>query len=117
MVDAVLAEVAYEQCMGKLKEKDHDLKLTGKCKKSYDYLAEQFILNYIKGASVSYLMDSLDSGKFYNTWLGFLGAVKCIIRDGGTRWELLKGYESIINASGISRKNLMKFLDYYFQER
>lgn len=67
-----ISEVAQETCMESLKEKDCALKLTGKCKKCYDYLAEQFILNYIRSKSLFSILDDIDSGKFYNTWLAFL---------------------------------------------
>ena len=104
-----LAEVAQEICMKSLKEKDCALKLTGKYKKCYDYLAEQFIRNYIDGKSMCDVMDDTMSGKFYNTWLAFLEMVKRVVRDGGK----FRGVENIINSSGISRKNWMKFLEYY----
>ena len=67
-----LAEVAQETCMESLKEKDHDLNLTGECKERYDFLAEQFILTYIRGKSLFSILDDLESGKFYNTWLAVL---------------------------------------------
>ena len=108
-----LAEVAQEVCMKSLKEKDRDLNLTGKCKKCYNYLAEQFILNYINGKSMLDIMDDTMSDKFYNTWLAFLEMVKRVVKEG----RKFHGVEDIINHSGISRKNLMKFLDYYFQAR
>ena len=106
----VYAKAALEVCMETLKEKDHDLKLTGKCKKCYDYLAEQFIRNYIDGKSMFDVMDDTMSGKFYNTWLVFLEMVKRVVEDGGK----FRGVENIINNSGISRKVWIKFLDYYF---
>lgn len=114
----VFAEVALELCMETLKEKDCDLKLTGKCKKCYDYLAEQFILNYINGKSMFDVMDDTMSGKFYDTWKGFLCGVKYIVEDGGKfHGSLGRGIEDIVNNSGISRKTWIKFLDYYFPER
>lgn len=106
MTEAI-AEVSQEFCMKTLREKGGALKLTGKCKKCYDYLAEQFILNYIKGKSLFDLIDDTASGKFYNTWLAFLDAAKYIIRDGGK----FHGIEDIINNSGISRKTWIKFFD------
>lgn len=71
MVEAI-AEAAQETCMKSLKEKDCALKLTGECKERYDFLAEQFILTYIRGKSLFSILDDLDSGKFYNTWLAVL---------------------------------------------
>ena len=65
-----LAEVAQEVCMKSLKEKDRDLNLTGKYKKCYNYLAEQFIRNYIDGKSMFDVMDDTMSDRFYNTILG-----------------------------------------------
>ena len=106
----VFAEVALELCMDNLKEKDCALNLTGKCKKCYDCIAEQFILNYINGKSMFDVIDDIRSCKFYNTWKGFLCGVKYIVEDGGR----LRGIEDIIDNSGISRKTWMKFLDYYF---
>ena len=103
----VFAEVDLELRVESLKEKDCDLNLTGKCKKCYDYLAEQFIRNYINGKSMFDVMDDTMSGKFYNTWLAFLGAVKYIVKDGGK----FRGIEDIVNNSGISRKTWIKFLD------
>ena len=111
-------ENMYELCMESLKEKDRDLKLTGKCKKCYDYSAEQFILNYINGKSMFDVMDDTMSGKFYNTWKGFLCGVNYIVEDGGKfHGSLGRGFEDIVNHSGISRKVWIKFLDYYFSER
>lgn len=108
-----IAEVARKTCMEILKEKDRALKLTDEGKKCYDYLAEQFILNYIRGKSLFDLIDDTMSDRFYNTWLGLLGMVKGIVKDGGKN----RGIENIINNSGISRKTWIKFLDYYFQSR
>ena len=111
----VFADVALELCMENLKEKDCDLKLTGKCKKCYDYAAEQFILNYINDKSMFDVMDDVMSGKFYNTWKGFLCGVNYIVEGGGKlHGSLGRGIEDIVNNSGISRKTWIKFLDYYF---
>ena len=114
----VFADVALELCMENLKEKDCDLKLTGKCKKCYDYIAEQFILNYINGKSMFDVMDDTMSDKFYNTWKGFLYGVKYVVEyDGKFHGSLGRGIEDIVNNSSISRKVWIKFLDYYFSER
>ena len=114
----VFADVALELCMENLKEKDCALKLTGKCKKCYDYVAEQFILNYINGKSMFDVMDDAMSGKFYNTWKGFLCGVKYVVEYGGKfHGSLGRGIEGIVNNSSISRKVWIKFLDYYFSER
>ena len=102
-----LAEVAQELCMESLKEKDCALKLTGKCKKCYDYIAEQFILNYINGKSMFDAMDDTMSGKFYDTWKGFLCGVKYVVEYGGK----FHGIENILDNSGISRKTWVKFFD------
>ena len=111
----VFAEVALELCMETLKEKDRDLNFTGKCKKCYDYLAEQFIRSYINGKSMFDVMDDTMSGKFYNTWKGFLCGVNYIVEDGGKfHGSLGRGIEDIVNNSGISRKTWIKFLDCYF---
>ena len=112
----VFADVALELCMKTLKEGDCDLKLTGKCKKCYDYSAEQFILNYINGKSMFDVMDDTMSGKFYNTWKGFLCGVKYVVEDGGKFYGSLgRHLEDIVNNSGISRKIWRKFLDCYFE--
>ena len=104
--------------METLKERDCDLKLTGKCKKCYDYSAEQFTLNYISGKSMFDVTDDIRSGKFYNTWKGFLCGVKYIVEDGGKFQSGLRlRIEGIVNNSGISRKTWIKFLDCYFSER
>ena len=114
----VFADVALELCMKTLKEGDCDLKLTGKCKKCYDYVAEQFILNYINGKSMFDVMDDTMSGKFYNTWKGFLCGVNYIVEYGGKfHGSIGRGIEDMVNNSGISRKIWIKFLDYYFSER
>ena len=114
----VFDDVALELCMKTLKEGDCDLKLTGKCKKCYDYIAEQFILNYINDKSMFDVMDDAMSGKFYNTWKGFLCGVKYVVEDGGKfHGSLGRGIEDIVNNSSISRKTWIKFLDYYFSER
>ena len=111
-------ENMYELCMKTLKEGDCDLKLTGKCKKCYDYIAEQFILNYINDKSMFDVMDDVMSGKFYNTWKGFLCGVNYIVEYGGKfQGSLGRGIEDIVNNSSISRKVRIKFLDYYFSER
>ena len=102
-----LAEVAQEVCMETLKEKDRDLNLTGKCKKCYNYLAEQFIRNYIDGKSMFDVMDDTMSDRFYNTWLVFLGIVRLIVKDG----KKFHGIENIISASGIPRKTWVIFID------
>ena len=114
----VFAEAALELCMDNLKEKDHDLNLTGKCKKCYDYIAEQFILNYINGKSMFDVMDDTMSGRFYNTWKGFLYGVKYVVEyDGKFHGSIGRGIEDIVNNSGISRKVWVKFLDCYFLKR
>ena len=108
-------ENMYELCMKTLKEGDCDLKLTSKCKKCYDYSAEQFILNYINGKSMLTITDDIRGGKFYNTWKGFLCGVKYIVEDGGKfHGSIGRGIEDIVNNSGISRKVWIKFLDCYF---
>ena len=108
-------ESMYELCMETLKERDCDLKLTGKCKKCYDYSAEQFIINYIDDKGITTVADDIRSGKFYNTWKGFLCGVKYIVEDGGKfHGSLGRGIEDILNNSGIPRKTWIKFLDYYF---
>ena len=115
MFAKAIPEVMYELCMKTLKERDCDLKLTGKCKKCYDYSAEQFIPNYIRGKNMLTITDGIRSGKFYNTWKGFLCGVKYIVEDGGKfHGSLGRGIEDIVNNSGISRKTWIKFLDYYF---
>ena len=115
MFAEAIHESMYELCMETLKERDCDLKLTGKCKKCYDYAAEQFILNYIHGESMLTIADDIRSGKFYNTWKGFLCAAKYIVEDGGKFHSSLgRGIEGIINNSGISRKTWIKFLGCYF---
>ena len=115
MFAKAIHENMYELCMKTLKERDRDLKLTGKCKKCYDYSAEQFILNYISGKNIMTIGDDIRSCKFYNTWKGFLCAVNYIVEDGGKfHGSIGRGIEDIVNNSGISRKNWIKFLDYYF---
>ena len=115
MFDKAIHENMYELCMKTLKEGDCDLKLTGKCKKCYDYIAEQFIFNYISGKNMFDVMDDIRSGKFYNTWKGFLCGVKYIVEDGGKlHGSLGRGIEGIANNSGIPRKTWIKFLDCYF---
>ena len=118
MMKDAMAEVTQETCMETLKEGDCDLNLTGKCKKCYDYLAEQFIRNYIDGKNMFTVMDDIKSGKFYNTWKGFLCGVNYVVEDGGKfHGSIGRGIEDIINNSGISRKTWIKFLDYYFLGR
>ena len=114
----VFADVARELCMKTLKEGDCDLKLTGKCKKCYDYSAEQFILNYIDGKSMFDVTDDIRGGRFYDTWKGFLCGVKYIVEyDGKFHGSIGRGIEDIVNNSSISRKVWIKFLGYYFSER
>ena len=118
MFAKAIPEVMYELCMETLKERDCDLKLTGKCKKCYDYVVEQFSLNYIDGKSMATITDDIRSGEFYNTWKGFLCGVKYVVEDGGKfHGSLGRGIEDIVNNSSISRKVWIKFLDYYFSER
>ena len=108
-------ENMYELCMENLKEKDCDLKLTGKCKKCYDYSAEQLILNYINDKSMFDVIDDVRSGKFYNTWKGFHCEVNYIVEHGGEfHGSLGRGIEDIVNNSGISRKTWIQVLDYSF---
>ena len=108
-------ENMYELCMETLKERDRDLKLTGKCKKCYDYVAEQFSLNYIDGKSMATITDDIRSCKFYNTWKGFLCGVKYVVEyDGKFHGSLGRGIEGTVNNSGISRKTWIKFVDCYF---
>ena len=114
----VFAEAALELCIDNLKEKDRDLNLTGKCKKCYDYLAEQFIRKYIDGKNMFTIMDDTMGDRFYNTWKGFLYGVKCVVEyDGKFHGSIGRGIEDIVNNSGISRKVWVKFLDCYFPER
>ena len=103
----VMPECMCELCAETLKEKDRHLNLTGKCKKCYDYIAEQFILNYINGKSMFDVIDGISSGKFYNTWKVFLGIVRLIVKDG----KKFHGIENIISASGIPRKTWVIFID------
>ena len=110
----VFAEAALKLCMDNLKEKDRDLKLTSKSKKCYDYIAEQFILNYISGESMFDVMDDIMSGKFYHNWKGFLCGAKYIVDGGKFHGSLGRYIEDMVNNSGISRKVWVKFLDYYF---
>ena len=115
MFAKAIHENMYELCMENLKERDCDLKLTGKCKKCYDYSAEQFILNYIDGKSMLTIADDIRSGKFCNTWKGFLCGAKYVVEDGGKfHGSVGRGIEDIVNNSGISRKIWIKFLDCYF---
>ena len=107
-------ESTYELCMETLKEGDCDIKPTGKCKKCYDYSAEQFILNYISGESMFDVMDDIMSGKFYHNWKGFLCGAKYIVDGGKFHGSLGRYIEDMVNNSGISRKVWVKFLDYYF---
>ena len=110
LIVEAMPECMYELCMENLKEKDCALKLTGKCKKCYDYAAEQFILNYINGKSMFDVMDDIRSGKFYNTWLLLIGTVKGIVKDGWKN-KCIENIIDIINRSRISRKTWMKFVD------
>ncbi len=112
----VMPECMYELCMESLKEKDRDLKLPGKCKKCYDYLAEQFILTYIKGKSMFDIMDGIASDRFYNTWSLLIGFVKGIVKDGWKN-KCIENIIDIINRSRISRKTWIKFVDCYFLKR
>ena len=115
MFAKAIPKVMYELCVETLKERDCDLKLTGKCKKCYDYVAEQFSLNYIDGKSMATITDDIRSCKFYNTWKGFLCGVKYVVEDGGKFHSRLgRVIEDIVNNSGISRKIWIKFLDCYF---
>lgn len=109
-----IRENMYELCMETLKERDCGLKLTGSCKKCYNYIAEQFILNYINGKNMFDVIEDIRSCKFYNTWKGFLCGVKYVVEYGGKfHGSLGRGIEDIVNSSGISRKTWMKFLGYY----
>ena len=76
-------EAAQDFCIETLEEKDRHLNLPGKLKKCYDYLAEQFTYNYMKGKSLTTILEDTGSDKFYNTWLGFLCEVKYIAEHGG----------------------------------
>lgn len=115
---SAFVEATQDFCMENLKERDRDLNLTGKLKKCYDYSADQFTYNYMKGKSVFDVLDDIRSGKFYNTWKGFLCGVKYIVEDGGRfHGSLWHGIEDIVNNSGISRKTWIKFVDCYFQLR
>ena len=117
MMFELLAEVARELCVENLKEKDRDLNFTGKYKKCYDYLAEQFIRNYVNGKSMFDIIDGTQSGKFYNTWKGFLCGVKYVVEGGGKfHGSLARGIEDMVNNSGISRKFWVKFLNCYFPD-
>ena len=106
-------EAAQDFCIETLEEKDRHLKLTGKLKKCYNYAAEQFTYNYMKGKSLYTILGDTGSGKFYNTWKSFLCGANYIIKNGGE----FHGIENIINNSEISRKTWIKFLDCYFSER
>ena len=100
-------EALAEVCIESLKEKDHDLNLSRHYKKCYNCLAEQFVLNYIDDKSISNVIYDNAIGKFYNTWLVFLGIARCIVKDG----KKFHGIENIIDNSGISRKTWVKFFD------
>ena len=113
-----MRESMYEVCVETLEEGDWDLKLTGKCKKCYEYLAEKFIPSYLDGKDMLTIADGIRSGKFYNTWKGFLFMTKHVVEyNGEFHVSLGRGIESIVNNSGISRKVWIKFLDCYFSER
>ena len=114
----VMHENMYELCMENLKERDCDIKLTGKCKKCYDYIAEQFILNYINGKSMFDVMDDIRDGEFYDNWKSFLCGVNYIV-ESGEKLDCSIGrcIEDIVNNSGISRKTWIEFLDCYFSQR
>ena len=146
MLDEALHENMYELCMKTLKEIDCDLKLTGKCKECYDYIADQFILNYISDDSIlsplsgknmltipdtiCYITDGIKSRKFYYTWKGLLWVLK-YVEDGVKSHDesgivgivnkfhdsLERYIENMVNDSGISRKFWKKFLDCYFPKR
>lgn len=108
-------EAAQDFCIETLEEKDHHLNLPGKLKKCYDYLAEQFTYNYVKGKSLTTILEDTGSDKFYNTWKGFLCGVKYVVEyDGEFQGSLGRSIEDIVNNSRISRKTWMKFLDCYF---
>ena len=110
-----IVEAAQDFCIETLKKVECDLKLTGSCKKLYDYLAEQFTYNYMKGKSLTIILEDTGSGKFYNTWKSFLCGVNYIVEYGGKfHGSFGRGIEDIVNNSGISRKTWVKFLDYYF---
>ena len=94
-------------CIESLKEKDHDINLSRHYKKCYNYLAEQFVLNYIDDKSISTVLEDMACDRFHNTWLVFLGIVRCIVKDG----KKFHGIENIIDNSGISRTTWVKFFD------
>ena len=102
-----LTEIAQEVCMKSLKEKDRDLNFTGKCKKCYDYLAGQFIRNYVDGKTMTTVINDTMGDRFHNTWLVFLGIARCIVKDG----KKFHGIENIIDNSGISKTTWVKFFD------
>ena len=112
----VTTAVAIDHCVESLEKRDYDLNFSGKFKKCYYYLAEQFSLRYARVKDTPTLIDLIDeiaTDKFYNTWLAFLGIVKGFVKDGRN----FHGIEDLINNSGISRKTWIKFLDYYFSKR
>lgn len=100
-------EALAEVCIESLKEKDHGLNLSRHYKKCYNYLAEKFVLNYIDGKSISAVLEDMASGKFYNTWLVFLGVTRGIVKDGGK----FHGIENIIDNSGIPKTTWVNFFD------
>ena len=100
-------EALAEVCIESLKEKDHDINLSRHYKKCYNCLAEQFVLNYIDDKSISNVLEDMASGKFYNTWLVFLGVTRGIVKDGGK----FHGIENIIDNSGISKTTWVNFFD------
>ena len=79
-------------------------------KRCWKYLAEQFVMNTLYTAitedkTPNYCV--IESDEFYMGWLSFLPIVEGVVRYG----QKNKGIESIVNRSGISRKNWIKFLD------
>ena len=70
---------------------------------------------YISGKNMLTITDGIRSGKFYNTWKGFLCGVKYVVEDGGKfHGSLGRVIEDIVNNSSISRKVWINLLDYYF---
>ena len=116
-----LHENVYELCMKTLKGIECDLKLTGKCKKCYDYTADHFILKYISFKNMLTITDAINaikSGNFYGEWGLFLCWVSYIVEgDGRFHDDLGRDIKDMVKNSGIPRKIWIKFLDYYFSER